>query len=125
MGKSEDLQDLINNLRAEDHEIKEVVLTTHEGLVLMSSDKTKSKDEVISAISPYLLAACQRAISNLEKGDITNVVITGTKGAVILKEMPGKAILTVTTTLGINLAKTLPRLRSLMQDIEDKELLEV
>ena len=73
------------------------VIATHEGLLLGANVRDNDEPENIGAISSLILENSMRIINELNQGRLTQLLVLGTDGFTLLKNIGEVAFLTVTS----------------------------
>ena len=78
-------------------EIDAGIVATHEGLLLGANVRDNDEPENIGAVSSLILENSTRIINELNQGRLTQLLILGTSGFTLLKNIGEVAFLTVTS----------------------------
>lgn len=85
-------------LNAGNPEICASAAMTSDGMVIASMLQDGVDPDRFGAMSASLLALAERAVSEIERGELTQVLIGGTKGAVLLVQAGPDYVLAVGST---------------------------
>lgn len=75
--------------------IQATAVMSRDGLLIASQLSEGVDGERLSAISASLLSLADRAVKDLNKGDLTQVLIFGTDGFVLMLKVGDKAVFSV------------------------------
>ena len=103
MSKEETLDDILKNLLASISEIKGASIVSVEGLPIASALPQDVDETRIAAMTAAILSLGERAAHDLDKGDLEQIYIRGTKGYLLTMSAGMNAVLTVSTTKDIKL----------------------
>ncbi|MEM3525768.1 MAG: roadblock/LC7 domain-containing protein [Candidatus Jordarchaeaceae archaeon] len=106
-----ELENLLKAMEDADPDIESSAVVRTDGLV-MASALPKSADEgLIAAMSAALLNIGNRAVAELARGELDKVIVSGTKGDIILRGVGSEAVLSAITKPGSNLGLLLVEMK--------------
>lgn len=124
MSYKEMLEDVLRKLKDKDPDIEGLIVAKNDGLVIASILPVKDDPLLISALTASLYSMSIQAITKLQRGNLKQLLITGTEGMVLVKEINDQAsicaILTSKANIGlamIELDRTIKKLRNIIESI--------
>ena len=90
-----------------------------DGLVLASSLPKNADEGIVGAMSAAVLNIGNRSVNELERGELDKVIISGSKGDIVLCGVGSTAVLSVITNPDSNLGLVLLEMRRASQKIQD------
>jgi predicted regulator of Ras-like GTPase activity (Roadblock/LC7/MglB family) len=106
-----ELENMLKTMEDADPDIESSAIVRTDGLV-MASALPKSADEgLIAAMSAALLNIGNRAVTELARGEMDKVIVSGTKGDIILRGVGSEAVLSAITKSGANLGLLLVEMK--------------
>ncbi len=114
-----ELEGLLKIMEDADPDIEASAIVRTDGLV-MASALPKSADEgLIAAMSAALLNIGNRAVAELARGEMDKVIVSGSKGDIILRGVGSEAVLSAITRPGANLGLLLVEMKRASDRIID------
>lgn len=99
----EELEKILREMEAGDPDIEASAVVRTDGLV-MASALPKSADEgLIAAMSAAILNIGSRALSELAKGELEKIIVSGSKGDITIIGVGKEAVLSAITRPGANI----------------------
>lgn len=97
MGKSrtEQLSDRLRDLQASSGDVEAAAIVSVDGLSMASSLPADIEEDRVSAMSAAMLSLGERISSELQRGEMEQVMVKGENGYVILTAVGEEAVLTV------------------------------
>ncbi|WXG39947.1 MAG: roadblock/LC7 domain-containing protein [Candidatus Freyarchaeum deiterrae] len=106
-----ELEGLLKGMEDADPDIESSAIVRTDGLV-MASALPKSADEgLIAAMSAALLNIGNRAVTELARGEMDKVIVSGSRGDIILRGVGSEAVLSAITKSGANLGLLLVEMK--------------
>ncbi|MBD3353488.1 MAG: hypothetical protein GF364_18540 [Candidatus Lokiarchaeota archaeon] len=103
MSKEESLDDILRELLASISEIQGAAIVSVEGLPIASALPQDVDETRIAAMTAAILSLAERAALELDKGEMEQVYIRGTKGYILVMAAGMNAVLIVITSKDIKL----------------------
>lgn len=101
--KTEQLTDLLKQLKNEATDIKASAVVSRDGLPLGSHLLAAEEAERVSAMSAAVLGVGERVVEEFKNGEFHEVLIKGSEGYVLFVSIGDEAILTVQTEKEANI----------------------
>ncbi|MEM1659067.1 MAG: roadblock/LC7 domain-containing protein [Candidatus Jordarchaeales archaeon] len=99
----EELEKILKEMEAGDPDVEASAIVRTDGLV-MASALPKSADEgLIAAMSAAILNIGSRALSELAKGELEKIIVSGNKGDITIIGVGKEAVLSAITRPGANI----------------------
>ncbi|MEM4675616.1 MAG: roadblock/LC7 domain-containing protein [Nitrososphaerota archaeon] len=99
----EELEKILKEMEAGDPDVEASAIVRTDGLV-MASALPKSADEgLIAAMSAAILNIGSRALSELAKGELEKIIVSGNKGDITIIGVGKGAVLSAITRPGANI----------------------
>ncbi|MEM1884366.1 MAG: roadblock/LC7 domain-containing protein [Candidatus Jordarchaeales archaeon] len=99
----EELEKILKEMEASDPDVEASAIVRTDGLV-MASALPKSADEgLIAAMSAAILNIGSRALSELAKGELEKIIVSGNKGDITIIGVGKEAVLSAITRPGANI----------------------
>jgi predicted regulator of Ras-like GTPase activity (Roadblock/LC7/MglB family) len=105
------LEEVLKSLEDADPDIEGSALVRTDGLVMASAIHKDADESLIAAMSAALLNIGSRSVAELERGGLDKVIVSGTKGDVVLTSVAGEAVLSTITKPGANLGLVLVEMK--------------
>jgi predicted regulator of Ras-like GTPase activity (Roadblock/LC7/MglB family) len=105
------LEELLRGMEEADPDIEGSALVRTDGLVMASAIHKDADESLITAMSAALLNIGSRSVAELERGALDKVIVSGTKGDVVLAGVGGEAVLSTITRPGANLGLVLVEMK--------------
>ena len=93
--RTEMMVESLQDMQAGSPDIEASAVVSVDGLIMASSLPTSMDEDRISAMSAAMLSLGDRIASELERGQLNQVYIRGTRGIIILMAVGEEAVLTV------------------------------
>ncbi|MGQ4913130.1 MAG: roadblock/LC7 domain-containing protein [Candidatus Asgardarchaeia archaeon] len=118
------LEQVLKNLKAKDPDIEGIIIAKNDGLVIASLLSTNEDPLLISALTASLYSMSIQAITKLQRGSMKQLLITGTKGMILVKEINDQAsigaILSSKANIGlamIELDRAIKKIRNIIESM--------
>lgn len=118
-GVAESLEKILRDVEERDPDIEAMAVISEEGLILASALPLGTDEDRIAAISSIALSLGERALSELAKGKVEEIVLKGSKGYIITFGANGYGAVTALTSKETKLGMTLFELRRAVLDVQD------
>ena len=105
------LEEVLKGMEEADPDIEGSALVRTDGLVMASAIHKDADESLIAAMSAALLNIGSRSVTELERGALDKVIVSGTKGDVVLTGVGGEADLSAITRSGANLGLVLVEMK--------------
>ncbi len=96
------LRAVLNELHAESKDVQVSMIVTHDGLTMLVVGGVVDPDR-FGAMCADLLSLCRAAALDLERGDVENVLLKGSRGYMLLTPAGPQAVLAVMARPDTNL----------------------
>lgn len=103
----EELEGLLKAMADADPDVIASAVVRTDGLVMASALPKDADEGLIAAMSAALLNIGNRAVSELDRGTLDKVIVSGTKGDTILRGVGNEAVLSAITKAGANMGLVL------------------
>jgi len=114
----EELEKILKEMEAADPDIEASAIVRTDGLV-MASALPKSADEgLIAAMSAAILNIGSRALSELAKGELEKIIVSGDKGDITIMGVGKEAVLSAITKPGANIGLLLVEMARAREKVE-------
>ncbi|MEM1658936.1 MAG: roadblock/LC7 domain-containing protein [Candidatus Jordarchaeales archaeon] len=114
----EELEKILKEMEASDPDVEASAIVRTDGLV-MASALPKSADEgLIAAMSAAILNIGSRALSELAKGELEKIIVSGNKGDITIIGVGKGAVLSAITRPGANIGLLLVEMARAREKIE-------
>lgn len=114
----EELEKILKEMEASDPDIEASAVVRTDGLV-MASALPKSADEgLIAAMSAAILNIGSRALSELAKGELEKIIVSGSRGDITIIGVGKGAVLSAITRPGANIGLLLVEMARAREKIE-------
>lgn len=114
----EELEKILKEMEASDPDIEASAVVRTDGLV-MASALPKSADEgLIAAMSAAILNIGSRALSELAKGELEKIIVSGSRGDITIIGIGKGAVLSAITRPGANIGLLLVEMARAREKIE-------
>ncbi|MEM2331269.1 MAG: roadblock/LC7 domain-containing protein [Candidatus Jordarchaeales archaeon] len=114
----EELEKILKEMEAADPDIEASAIVRTDGLV-MASALPKSADEgLIAAMSAAILNIGSRALSELAKGELEKIIVSGDKGDITIVGVGKEAVLSAITRPGANIGLLLVEMARAREKVE-------
>jgi predicted regulator of Ras-like GTPase activity (Roadblock/LC7/MglB family) len=112
-GWTSKIKKILNSLQKKDY-IQEVVLLDRDGLVMISTFKKGEKwdEDAVAAMTAGILEVGERSVKEMKCGNFIDILITGKKGTILVKEVGKVAILSVIASPEVNQTKLRKRVNA-------------
>ena len=117
--KTEIMVERLRELQVRSPEIEASAVVSVDGLIMASSLPSTMDEDRISAMSAAMLSLGDRIAAELNRGELNQVYIRGTKGIIILMAVGGEAVLTVMANHSAKLGLIFLEMRRTTADLED------
>ncbi|MEM3587847.1 MAG: roadblock/LC7 domain-containing protein [Candidatus Jordarchaeaceae archaeon] len=115
----EELEGLLKAMADADPDIVASAVVRTDGLVMASALPKDADEGLIAAMSAALLNIGNRAVSELDRGTLDKVIVSGTKGDTILRGVGSEAVLSAITKSGANMGLVLVEMQRTAAKIAD------
>nr|MDO8133304.1 roadblock/LC7 domain-containing protein [Candidatus Njordarchaeum guaymaensis] len=105
------LEDILKSMEEADPDVEGSALVRTDGLVMASAIHKDADESLIAAMSAALLNIGSRSVAELERGALDKVIVSGSKGDVVLTGVGGEAVLSAITRPGANLGLVLVEMK--------------
>jgi predicted regulator of Ras-like GTPase activity (Roadblock/LC7/MglB family) len=106
-----ELENLLKAMEDADPDIESSAIVRTDGLVMASALPKGADEGLIAAMSAALLNIGNRAVVELARGEMDKVIVSGTKGDIILRGVGSEAVLSAITKPGANLGLLLVEMK--------------
>lgn len=106
-----ELESLLKSMEDADPDIESSAVVRTDGLVMASALPKNADEGLIAAMSAALLNIGNRAVTELARGEMDKVIVSGTKGDIILRGVGSEAVLSAITKPGANLGLLLVEMK--------------
>jgi hypothetical protein len=106
-----DLESILKDLEATVGDIEGSALVRSDGLIVAFAMPKTSDESLVAAMSAALLNIGTRTAKELSRGDLDKVIVSGTRGDVVLMGAGNDSILSATTKPGANLGLVLVEMK--------------
>jgi len=106
-----ELETVLKDLEATAGDIEGSAVVRSDGLIVAFAMSKSSDESLVAAMSAALLNIGTRATRELDRGDLDKVIVSGTKGDVVLMGAGRDSILSSTTRSGANLGLVLVEMK--------------
>ncbi|MGQ9723373.1 MAG: roadblock/LC7 domain-containing protein [Candidatus Jordarchaeum sp.] len=106
-----ELEGLLKAMEDADPDIEASAIVRTDGLVMASALPKNADEGLIAAMSAALLNIGNRAVVELARGEMDKVIVSGTKGDIILRGVGSEAVLSAITKPGANLGLLLVEMK--------------
>ena len=106
-----ELESLLKSMEDADPDIESSAVVRTDGLVMASALPNNADEGLIAAMSAALLNIGNRAVTELARGEMDKVIVSGTKGDIILRGVGSEAVLSAITKPGANLGLLLVEMK--------------
>ncbi|MCF6263844.1 MAG: roadblock/LC7 domain-containing protein [Xanthomonadales bacterium] len=113
------IKSILTKLISKSSQIEAVAVMTRDGMPLVSRMDAEMDSGTLSAISASLLSLAERALKDMSKGDLQQVLIHGTGGFVILVGVGNNAVLSIISAFDSRLGMLLHEARLSAREIAD------
>ena len=104
-GKAIDIKNLLDKLKADNPDIKEVILLSYDGLVMVSTLESGVQEDTISAMAAGINSSILRFLKALKWHAFSDILITSSKDHIkdelkeyiLIKDIKGVGLLVVLT----------------------------
>ncbi|MFB0559879.1 MAG: roadblock/LC7 domain-containing protein [Candidatus Lokiarchaeia archaeon] len=115
----EELEGLLKSMQDTDPDVQASAIVRTDGLVMASALPKDADEGLIAAMSAALLNIGNRAVSELDRGELDKVIVSGTKGDTILRGVGSEAVLSAITKPGANMGLVLVEMKRTGDKIAD------
>ncbi|MFB0561052.1 MAG: roadblock/LC7 domain-containing protein [Candidatus Lokiarchaeia archaeon] len=105
------LEGLLKAMEDADPDIEASAIVRTDGLVMASALPKDADEGLIAAMSAALLNIGNRAVAELARGEMDKVIVSGSKGDIILRGVGSEAVLSAITKPGANLGLLLVEMK--------------
>jgi predicted regulator of Ras-like GTPase activity (Roadblock/LC7/MglB family) len=112
------LEEILKSMEDADPNIEGSALVRTDGLVMASAIQWWIDEPLIAAMSAALLNIGSRSVTELERGSLNKVIVSGEKGDVVLTGAGGEAVLSVITKPEANLGLILVEMKRCASKLE-------
>ncbi len=113
------LNSILKELNSLSPSIEASAIVSLDGLVMASHFPANVDEDRLAAMSAAMLSLAERAASELDRGDVQQIFVRGTKGYIILTHAGDDAVLTVTTASDAKLGLVLLDVKRSVKDVID------
>jgi len=106
-----DLESVLKDLEATVGDIEGSAVVRSDGLIVAFAMPRATDESLVAAMSAALLNIGTRTAKELARGDLDKVIVSGTKGDVVLMGSGSESILSATTKPGANLGLVLVEMK--------------
>lgn len=100
MSRAEQLAQALDEFLAASQEVEAAAVVSADGLPMASALPPQVEEDRLAAMSAALLLLGERAASGLGKGDLSQVMVEGARGYVVLMAAGAHAVLVAVTSPG-------------------------
>ncbi|WXG41854.1 MAG: roadblock/LC7 domain-containing protein [Candidatus Freyarchaeum deiterrae] len=115
----EELEGLLKAMADADPDVVASAVVRTDGLVMASALPKDADEGLIAAMSAALLNIGNRAVSELDRGNLDKVIVSGTKGDTILRGVGTEAVLSAITKSGANMGLVLVEMQRTATKVAD------
>lgn len=115
----EELEGLLKSMADADPDVVASAVVRTDGLVMASALPKDADEGLIAAMSAALLNIGNRAVSELDRGTLDKVIVSGTKGDTILRGVGNEAVLSAITKSGANMGLVLVEMQRTAAKVAD------
>lgn len=115
----EELEGLLKAMADADPDVVASAVVRTDGLVMASALPKDADEGLIAAMSAALLNIGNRAVSELDRGSLDKVIVSGTKGDTILRGVGNEAVLSAITKSGANMGLVLVEMQRTATKVAD------
>ena len=115
----EELEGLLKGMQDADPDVQASAVVRTDGLVMASALPKDADEGLIAAMSAALLNIGNRAVSELDRGELDKVIVSGTKGDTILRGVGSEAVLSAITKPGATMGLVLVEMKRTGDKIAD------
>jgi len=105
------LNEILNDLNSSSSEVEACALISTDGLIMAAQLPAKIDEDRVGAMSAAMLSLGDRTASELERGNLDQVLIRGTSGYILMVQAGSDAVLTT-------LAKSNAKLGMIFLDVK-------
>lgn len=117
--RAELLDSILNELNAASPGIEASAIISYDGLMMATAVPAGTEEERLSAMAAAMLSLCERALSELDRGQMRQLIIDGSDGLIVLTRAGEDALLLVLTRSNARLGLTLLDIKRSIKDIKD------
>lgn len=114
-----ELTDLLRKLEAVNSDIQGSTIVSVQGLPICSALAKDVNDGIVSAMSAAILSVSERAVEELNRGNLKRILIDGEIGTIILSKSGENAILCVLCKSDASLGMIFLNIQSVSQKIAE------
>jgi len=114
-----ELESTLREMSRADPQIIASAIVRNDGLVLASSLPKDSDEGIIGAMGAAVLNIGNRTVNELKRGELSKVIISGSKGDVVICGVGDSALLSAITNSDSNLGLVLLEMRRASEKIQE------
>ncbi|MBS7249198.1 MAG: roadblock/LC7 domain-containing protein [Candidatus Freyarchaeota archaeon] len=114
-----ELESTLREMSRADPQIIASAIVRNDGLVLASSLPKDSDEGIIGAMGAAVLNIGNRTVNELKRGELSKVIISGSKGDVVICGVGDSALLSAITNPDSNLGLVLLEMRRASEKIQE------
>ncbi len=114
-----ELESTLREMSHADPQIVASAIVRNDGLVLASSLPKGSDEGIIGAMGAAVLNIGNRTVNELKRGELSKVIISGSKGDVVICGVGDSALLSAITNPDSNLGLVLLEMRRASEKIQE------
>ncbi|MCK9151674.1 roadblock/LC7 domain-containing protein [Methanobacterium alcaliphilum] len=120
MGLREDIGSLLTELlERAPGDVNGVAVLRPDGLMISSVLSNNADEKRVAAMAAAMIGTSQRTCDELERGDLSQVIIDGSVGKAILTNAGSKAVLAALSPAEVNLGLALLELERTAEKVKD------
>lgn len=117
--RAEMLDSILQELNAVSPAVDASAIISFDGLVMASSISSELEEERLAAMAAAMLSLGERATSELNRGDMQQMVIKGAEGFIVLTAATDDAVLVVLTQSAARIGLTMLDIKRSVKDVKD------
>lgn len=117
--RAEMLDSVLQELNAVSPSVEASAIISFDGLVMASLIPSEMEEERLAAMAAAMLSLGDRATSELNRGDMQQMLIRGNNGFIILTQATDDAVLVVLTQPAAKVGLTLLDIKRSIKDVKD------
>lgn len=117
--RAEMLDSILTELNAVSPSVDASAILSYDGLVMATALPAGMEEDRLSAMAAAMLSLGERALAELSRGSMEQMVVKGTEGLIILHRATDDALLLVLARADVRLGITLLDIKRSTKDIKD------
>ncbi len=117
--RAEMLDSVLQELNAVSPAVEASAIISFDGLVMASSIPSEMEEERLAAMAAAMLSLGDRATSELNRGEMQQMLIRGNSGFIILTLATDDAVLVVLTQSAAKIGLTMLDIKRSIKDVKD------